>query len=157
MSDKSSTSDYADRWGLGFGKPDSDRRKALLDPETGEEHHYRLSDATIGRRNSEVALELLRIYSHQGRVFLTPDAAALYAVAINAMTMSLDAIALFDGIREGKLTFRAINELIKGLEAAAKRQGEDVVRRAEAEAKADADAYSGRTAPASGAADRMKQ
>jgi hypothetical protein len=157
MGDQSSTSDYADRWGLGFGKPDSDRRKALEDPETGEPHQYRLSDATIGRRNSEVALELLRIYSHQGRVFLTPDAAGIYALAINAVTMSKDAIALFDGIREGSITLRAVGELVKGLEAAATSQREDVVKRAEAEAQADADAYPGRKAPGSGVADRIKQ
>ena len=157
MSDVSSTSDYTDRWGLGIGKPDSDRRKALEDPETGEPHQYRLSDAAIGRRNSEVALELLRIYSHQGRVFLSPDAAAIYAVAINAVTMSKDAIALFDGIQEGSITLRAIVTLIKGLEAAATRQRDDVVRRAEAEAQADAEAYPGRTVSAPGAADRVKE
>lgn len=33
MTDETSTSTYADRWGLGFGKPDSDRRAALVDPE----------------------------------------------------------------------------------------------------------------------------
>lgn len=157
MSDDSSTSGYADRWGLGFGKRDSDRRKALDDPETGEPHQYRLSDATIGRRNSEVALELLRIYSHQGRVFLTPDAAALYAAAINAISMSDDAIAVFDGIREGRMTLSAVAELVRELDEAARRQRWDAKKRAEAEAQADADAYPGRKAPASGIADGIKQ
>jgi hypothetical protein len=144
MTDNSSTSDYADRWGLGFGKPDSDRRKDLEDPETGESHQYRLSDAAIGRRNSEVALELLRIFSHQGRVFLSPDAAAAYAVAINAVTMSKDAIALFDGIREGNITISSVMRLVKELNDAAKLQQADAKMRAEAEAQADADAYPGR-------------
>lgn len=152
MTDEASTSVYADRWGLGFGKPDSDRRAALADPDTGEPHRYLPTDAAIGRRNAEVAVELIRIYSHQGRVFITPDAAGLYALTLNAITMSNDAIALFDGIREGKLTARAIGDLIKELDAAAKRQRADAVARAEAEAHADADAYPGRPAASAGAA-----
>ena len=106
MTDETSTSTYADRWGLGFGKPDSDRRAALVDPETGEPHRYRLSDAAIARRNAEVAVELLRIYSHQGRVFISPDTAGLYALTLNAITMSEDSIALFDGIREVHARFQ---------------------------------------------------
>lgn len=157
MSDKPSTSEYADRWGLGFGKPDSDRRKALRDPETEEEHEFRLTDATIARRNSEVALDLLRIFSHQGQVFLSPDAAAILAVAINAAAMSKDAIALFDGIREGSINIRAVGQLVNELETAAKRQRADAKKRAEAEAQADADAYPGRSGAAAGAADRVKQ
>ena len=157
MSDKSSTSDYADRWGLGFGKPDSERRKALRDPETGEDHEYRLTDAAIGRRNSEVALELLRIYSHQGHVFLSPDAAVLYALALNAATMSKDAIGLFDGIREGSITLQAVGRLVNELDATAKRQRADAKKRAEAEAQADADAYLGQSGAGGSAADRVKQ
>lgn len=152
MTDEASTSTHADRWGLGFGKPDSDRRAALVDHETGEPHQYRLTDAAIGRRNAEVAVEILKIYSHHGRVFITPDTAALYALTLNAITMSEDSIALFDGIREGKLTAREIVDLIKGLDAAAKRQRDDVVARTEAEAQADAEAYPGRSAAGAGAA-----
>lgn len=152
MTDETSTSTYADRWGLGFGKPDSDRRAALVDPETGEPHRYRLSDAAIARRNAEVAVELLRIYSHQGRVFISPDTAGLYALILNAITMSEDSIALFDGIREGKLTAGEVSDLIKGLDKAAKRQRDDAIARAEAEAQADAEAYPGRSAAGAGAA-----
>ena len=152
MTDEASTSTHPDRWGLGFGKHNSERRAALVDHETGEQHQYRLTDAVIGRRNAEVAVELLRIYSHQGRVFISPDTAALYALTLNAITMSTDAIALFDGIREGKLTAREIRDLINGLDAAAKRQRDDAIARAEAEAQADADAYPGRSSASAGAA-----
>ncbi|WP_293802577.1 hypothetical protein [uncultured Bosea sp.] len=65
-------------------------------------------------------------------------------MTLNAITMSEDSIALFDDIREGKLTAREIRDLINGLDIAAKRQRDGAIARAEAEAHADADAYPAR-------------
>ena len=50
-------------------------------------------------------------------------------MTLNAITMSEDSIALFDDIREGKLTAREIRDLINGLDIAAKRQRDGAIAR----------------------------
>lgn len=157
MSNDGSDSTYKDRWGLGIGKLDSDRRRALIDPETGEPHQMRLTDLMVARRTSEIALELLRIFSHQGRAFIDNDTLVANASVLNALTMSEDSLALFDGVRESRRTANEIRGLVKGLVDAAQRQRNDVVARAHSEADADAAAYPGRVSVGLGGDDRTKQ
>ena len=156
MTDESTAKGYSDRYGLGFGKIDSGRRKALADPETGQVHEHRLSDAAVARRIADGAFEIMRIYSREGRVFISHDAAIQLSIVINAISMSQDSIALFDGAREGRLTAKDVKDLMSALSDAADKQRKDAVQRAEAEAQADADYVPG-SAGRAASADGVKQ
>ncbi|MCP4560779.1 MAG: hypothetical protein GY873_13670 [Bosea sp.] len=150
MADNPSSSVGRNRFPLSVGKMESDRRAALIAPETGEAHTYKLTDAEIGRRIVEGAFAFMRLFSHQGRVFIEIDDATQLSIVALALGTSRETIALLDGVREGQATIDDCKEIIRSIVGEAEaRQHNDRIAQARVEAQADSEAYfRARTSPA---------